>query len=283
MVVRALFAVVAAAVVVALGAIQFTAATLLRGDAQPGSLLRTLPDGTTREALAGGRAPTPALRLLLARVAVAGAPPDVAQRYVEALPQGAERASLEGTLAEAGGDHAAATAAYLAAGDWAGLEREAQRIETRGDTAGAVVLRRVVVARLARDPTEPDALAEAWWKLGLAEQMDGYHHYPIDSRRPWVQRAMADYEHAVTLAPLSERYLIAAGSQEINLADDAAARAYFERARDADPTSAQAWAGLAEVALRAHDTATARADLARARRLGPALPQVERLDEQLGR
>ncbi len=146
-----------------------------------------------------------------------------------------------------------------------------------------MLLPRQVVARLARDPTEPDALAEAWWKLGLAEQMDGYHHYPIDSRRPWVARAMGDYEHAVALAPLSERYLIAAGSQEINLPTTPPPKAYFERARDADPTSAQAWAGLAEVALRGGDLATARADLARARRLGPALPLVERLGEQLGR
>ena len=108
-------------------------------------------------------------------------------------------------------------------------------------------------------------------------------HYPIDSRRPWAVRAMAAYVQAVALAPLSEKYLIAAGSQEINLDDARAAQRYFERARDADPTSAQAWAGLAALALRAGDRATARRDAARATRLNPSLPAVQRLNDDLRR
>jgi tetratricopeptide (TPR) repeat protein len=106
-------------------------------------------------------------------------------------------------------------------------------------------------------------------------------HYPISSRRPWALRAMRAYENAVALAPLSERYLVAAGSQELNLEDTAAAERYFERARDVDPTSAQAWVGLAQVALRYGDRGAARRYLVRAQHIDPASSAVQRLQAKL--
>jgi tetratricopeptide (TPR) repeat protein len=270
---------------VALAALQFVSSALLRDYAQPYSLVRLLPGDLDASVFghSGARAPTPALRLLLARQALAERDYALAAKRIEYLPPSRDRAQLAGMLAQARGDHAGAIRSFLLAGDLGGLEREESRVAGSGDTRGAVLLQRQIVLGLENDRTQPDGLAEAWWRLGLAEQLDGYMHYPISSRRPWALRAMRAYEHAVALAPLSEKYLVAAGSQEINLDDDADAERYFERARDVDPTSAQAWVGLAQVALRRGDRAAARRYLQRARRIDAALPAVGRLEAKLDR
>jgi tetratricopeptide (TPR) repeat protein len=265
-----------AALFAALAALQLVSSAVLRDYAQPGSLIALLPDGLDA-ALFGRdaqRAPTPALRLLLARQAILEHDYALADLRIRHLPESHDRAQLAGALAEARGEHDDAIRNYLVAGDLLGLEREETRIAGSGDTGGAVRLQREIVASLENDRTQPDALAEAWWRLGLAEQLDGYMHYPIDSRRPWALRSIRAYENAVALAPLSERYLVAAGSQELNLGDDAAAQRYFERARDADPTSAQSWLGLAEVALRRGDKAAVHRYLQRARHIDASLPAV---------
>jgi tetratricopeptide (TPR) repeat protein len=282
---RIVLLVVAAAVLCLLAALQVVSGALLREYAQPYSLLRFLPDDLDDVVFGrdGARAPTPALRLVLARLAVDERDFALADLRLRNLPPSRDRSQLAAQLAELRGDHGEAIVEYLQAGDLPGLEREEARIAATGDTRGAVMLQREIVRRLAGDRTQPDALAEAWWRLGLAEQLDGYMHYPIGDRRPWVVRAMHAYEQAVALAPLSERYLVAAGSQELNLADDAAAQQYFERARDVDPTSAQAWVGLAEVALDGGDRAGARRYLQRARHIDPNLPAVQRLDVKLQR
>jgi tetratricopeptide (TPR) repeat protein len=148
--------------------------------------------------------------------------------------------------------------------------------------AGLHALQHEIVWRLESDRTQPDALAEAWWRLGLVEETQAYHQ-PLSpkARYPFAARSLDAYEHAVALAPLSEKYLISAGSQELNLDRVASAQTYFERARDVDPTSAQAWVGLGEVALYRGDRATAVRYLARARRIDPTLPAVQRLDAKL--
>ena len=263
-------------------ALQITASSELRDYARPESLVALLPSGLGARVadLTGGRLVPPALALVLARRAVDAGDLELAQRRIAALPPTRDRASLAGRIAELRGDHAAALRNYLVAGDLAGLEREEQFVEQSGDIARAVSLQREIVSRLEQDPTQPDALAEAWWRLGLTEENDAYHH-PIEARRPYGVRSLDAYEHAVALAPLSEKYLIAAGSQELNLDDSERARAYFERARDVDPTSAQAWVGLGEVALFHGDRAGAARFLARARKIDPSLPAVHRLDAKL--
>jgi len=267
----------------ALAFVQFVSSAVLRDVGRAYSLPSLLPADMDDRIFGanGARAPTSALRLLLARQALADHNYALAELRLRNVPPGRDRAQLSGMLAEARGDHADAIHDYLVAGDSAGLEREEGRVTASGDTAGAVLLQRQIVASLLGDRTQPDALAEAWWRLGLAEQLDGYMHYPISSRRPWQLRAMGAYEKAVALAPLSERYLVAAGAQELNLDDFAAAQRYFERARDVDPTSAQAWVGLAQVALRRGDRAAARAYAARAERIDPQAPAVHRLEYTL--
>ncbi len=272
----------AVAALLALAALQFVSGSLLSTYATPESLVARLPGGAGERVAAwtGDWILPPTLRLVLARQAVAEGDLAQAQRRIDALPPSRDRAALAGQIAEQRGDHAAALSNFLVAGDLAGLEREEQFVEQSGDIVRAVALQREIVSRLERDPTQPDALAEAWWRLGLVEETDAYHH-AIDARRPFGLRSIAAYEHAVALAPLSEKYLIAAGSQELNLDDADRALAYFERARDVDPTSAQAWVGLGEVALYRGDRAAAQRYLARARRLDPSLPAVHRLGAKL--
>jgi tetratricopeptide (TPR) repeat protein len=278
---RSLTAALAGGVLALLIAVQVTSSAALRDYAQPGSLLLLLPhDLADRVAFAAGDRLTPALKLLLARRAMNDGDLELAELRVAALPASRDRAALAGQIFERRGDHAQAIRSFLVAGDLPGLEREEQLVERSGNISRAVALQREIVSGLARDRTQPDALAEAWWRLGLVEETDAYHH-PIPARRPYALRSMRAYEQAVALAPLSEKYLIAAGSQELNLGEAARALIYFERARDVDPTSAQAWIGLGEVALYRGDRAAARRYLARARRIDPTTPAVLRLDAKL--
>lgn len=271
----------AGAVLAVLIAIQVTSSSVLRDYAQPDAWLVHLPhDLADRVALAAGDRLSPALKLVLARRAMSDGDLELAELRVYALPPSRDREALAGQIFERRGDHGQAIRSFLAAGDLPDLEREEQLVERSGNISGAVALQREIVSGLERDRTQPDALAEAWWRLGLVEETDAYHH-PIPARKPYAQRSMRAYEEAVALAPLSEKYLIAAGSQELNLGEVARALAYFERARDVDPTSAQAWIGLGEAALYRGDRASARRYLARARRIDPSAPAVLRLDAKL--
>lgn len=271
-----------ALLLIALAGLQVVSSALLRDYAEPASIVALIPASVTRWIQDRDElAPTASLRLLLARRALAEHDEAVAKRLVAQLPPTRDRWQLEAQLAEVRGDHGAAVAGYLRARDLIGLEREESRIAASGHTREAVLLQRQIVKALESDPTQPDALAEAWWRLGLAEQLDGYMHYPINSRRSWALRAMRAYEQACALAPLSERYLVAAGNQEINLNDDADAEHYFERARDVDPTSAQAWVGLAQIAMRRGDPKAAHRYMLRARHMEGSSPTAAGLSDEL--
>ena len=274
-------AIVAIAIVLAI--YQATAVALLGGVGSPLSLAAHVPLAVAGplEDLGGGALLTPALRLVLARQAVARGDLPAAQRRIAALNAGRDRDALSGQVEDLLGHRDAAIRDFLAAGDLAGLERESKAIEAAGDSHGAVVLQREIVRRLAADPTERDDLADAWWRLGYLEQNDGYHHYPISSRRPWVERSLDAYAHAVALAPLAERYLVSAGNESLNLGDVKRAERYFMRAREADQTSALPYVGLAEVAVRRRDFAGARKFYARAARIAPDAPAVVRLRAEL--
>ncbi len=274
--------VLAACALVALAGLQIVAGSSLSDFARPESFVAHLPAGLGERLAArvgADRLPA-ALRLVLARNAVDNGDIALAEQRVQALGPSWDRASLEGEIAELRGDHRAAVSNFLIAGDLAGLEREEQFVEGTGNISGAVALQREIVRRLQSDRTQPDALAEAWWRLGLIEETSAYHQ-PLNARQPYAARSLDAYEHAVALAPLSEKYLIAAGSQELNLDQAARALSYFERARDVDPTSAQAWVGLGEVALYRGDRASAARYLVHARRIDPSLPAVHRLDAKL--
>jgi hypothetical protein len=271
--------------VLVLGGLQVVASLAVRDRAVAGSWLSLVPRAAAMHVeQLNPDFPLPApLRLLLARRALEDGHVALAARRIARLPRSRDRLALEGGLAEARGDSAAAARAYLAAGDLAGVDRLVAAAERRGDPNRALALQSGAVRRLRDDRTQSDTLAEAYYRLGILEEEASTRMPLKDPRRHAHQlRSKEAYDDALALAPVSQRYLIAAGSEELNLGDlDAAAKDYV-LARNADPTSAVADVGLGEVALRRGDRAGARAWLARARALAPAEPAVLRLAHKLG-
>ena len=102
-----------------------------------------------------------------------------------------------------------------------------------------------------------------------------------DAQRAWLRIAFSDFESAVALAPLSERYAIAAANQADLLVERSRAEALFARAADIDPGSADAIAGLGVVALQKGDRAAAITYLTRARALDPKALMVSALERDL--
>ncbi|GAC1304379.1 MAG: hypothetical protein NVSMB21_04780 [Vulcanimicrobiaceae bacterium] len=224
-----------------------------------------------------------ALRLVFARAALDAR--DLARVRAETarLHPSPDRFALEAALALARGDTDAALEAYLAAGDLAGFEARVDGLAASGRTVAALVLQRRMIARLARDRTQADVLAEAAFDLGRLEEQRAYA-FAVGSaeRHRYELRALDAYLAASRAAPLAERYLLALGNQQLNLARLDAAVATFERAREADPTSADPIAGLGDAAARRGDARAARVFLARARALDGRSPAVERLAHEIG-
>jgi tetratricopeptide (TPR) repeat protein len=276
----------AAVAAVALGWLQATADLAVRQRAAPGSWVGLVPPAAAdRFVLASGALlRSPALALLLARRALEkGSGAEAAERIAR-LPPSADRAALEGALAEGRGDGGAAVRAYLAAGDLDGLERAIARVERTGRIPEALALQQAVVARLRADPAQSESLARAYLALGRMEETQAYQFAPGDARRYRHElQSGSAYARALALAPYDERALIAAGNQALNLGDLASAERYFIRAQDANPVSASAFVGLAAVALRRGDRAAAASDWERARRIAPASADVVRLGRKLGR
>jgi hypothetical protein len=271
--------------VLVLGGLQLVASLAVRDRAVAGSWLSFVPPAAAaRVENLNPELPLPvSLRLLLARRALEDGDVTLAARRIALLPHSRERLALEGGLAEARGDASAAARAYLGAGELAGVDRLVADAERRGDPNRALALQREAVQRLRYDRTQSDISAEAYYRLGVLEQ-EASARLPSRDPRSRAHQLLSKkaYDEALVLAPFSQRYLIAAGSQELNLGDlDAAAKDYL-LARNADPTSAVAYVGLGEVALRRGDAAGARAWLARARALVPADPAVLRLAHKLG-
>jgi thioredoxin-like negative regulator of GroEL len=282
---KTLVAVAASLLIVTFGAIQASSAIALRASAQRGAWPTFIPrDLAAIVERLGPGVPLPSvLRLVLARQALARGDLATAEGDVALLAPSRDRLALVGGLAEARGDASAALQAYLAADDLADVERAIATLETSGRIPEALALQQDLVRQLAADPTQIDALAQADFDLGRLEETQAYQFWVGTDMRHAHESAAADaYARAVKLAPFEERYLIAFANQEINLRDfDAAARA-FERARDADPTSAEPPAGLGAVALARGDVPSARAFLDRARALDPASAAVQRLAHALG-
>ncbi|MBD5634000.1 MAG: hypothetical protein IAI49_05920 [Candidatus Eremiobacteraeota bacterium] len=187
-------------------------------------------------------------------------------------------------MASARGDSEGAVRAYFEAGDLAGIEARTDTLVRAGRVSEALTLQRAVVARLERDRTQADTLAQADFDDGVLEQTEAYR-LPAGSRayRAHEIASAAAYARALALAPFDERYLLALGNQQLNLGDVAAAERTFERARDVDPTSAEPVEGLGDAAWRRHDDAAARAYLARARALDPTSAAVLSLERKLAR
>jgi tetratricopeptide (TPR) repeat protein len=200
-------------------------------------------------------APAPYVEAMLAQASLERGELQGAQSYAERLPESPARADLLGRIAHAAGDQAAAQRYFLAANDVFAIRSEVNRLAKR-DQVSAYNLELRLTQRLQSAATHPDALADAYWELGRLATQRGYAD--AGQRREWFKTGMHDYVEAVALAPFSERYLIYAGSQALNLDDPRQARAYFKRAADQNPASADAYAGLGVAAFRTGDATKAR-------------------------
>ena len=282
---RLLVVVLAAVLALGLGLEQAVASIALRDDARRPAWVRYVPAGlATRVDALDPALPLPAtLRLVLARRALADGDFPLLAAHVARLPASRDRAELSGALAEHRGDTAAARAAFLEAGDLDDVERRVEALASSGRGDEALRLQRDAIARAERDPAQAGNVPEAYYRLGLLEQQLAYQIPDIGARTVPQQQSLADYRKAADLAPLEERYLIAAGNEAINVGELDPALGYFGRARDADPSSADAIAGFGDVAARRGDTARSQNLLgASAPPESRAPPAVQRLARQLG-
>ncbi len=281
---RAVAIVLVVALAVPLAAIQALASIALRGDARSGAWPHLVSqDLAARVDRLGPAVTVPsALRLVLARKAFARGDIALAERDGESLPPSRDRLALEGDVADARGDATGAVRAFLDAGDLSGVERHVDELLAVHREPEALALQRAVVARLRDSPGQADALALAYFDLGRVEEAQAYRLLVgSDERRQHEDRAADAYAQAVARAPFEERYLIAYANQQLNIDDLLAAERAFERARDADPTSAEPLAGLGDAAFSRGDIAAARAYLARARALDPESDAVHNLAREL--
>jgi len=282
---RLLVAAPLAVAVVLLGTVQFLASVALRGSAMPGSWVRLVPAPLALHVEEVGTSwpLPPALRLVLARDALERGNLPLATADAAVLPPSSDRFALEAALAERRGEFAIALQDEFAAGDLAALERHVAAERDRGDIAGALALQEATIARFARDPTQADALAQAYFQLGRLQETQAYAFALGDPKRRAHERLARDaYAQATELAPFDERYLISYASQLVNLSDFEAAGAVFARARDADPTDADSYAGMGDIAFRRGNRAAARRYLARAQALDADAASVVRLARELG-
>jgi tetratricopeptide (TPR) repeat protein len=269
-------------VVLALGALQLTASIAAAPAAQGGSLLRSLSAAGPRvDALDPALAMPAPLRILLARRALAANDLARAAALASRLGPSTDRSALEAQLAEQGGDIEGARRAWFDAGAYSELERIGSDLERKGDVRGAERLQATIVERLSGIRTHPDALAEAWWRLGVLDAALPPHERAPEGGDVYERRALAAYEEAIALAPFSAKYLISAASQDLNLGDLDGAQRYFERAAEVVPGSVLIPVGFGEVAVRRGDVAAARRHLADARRIDATEPAVDRLARKL--
>jgi tetratricopeptide (TPR) repeat protein len=186
-------------------------------------------------------APAPFVEEMLARSAFAADDLADAQRHALALPASSSRNELLGRIAELQGQPQVALAYYLAAPDEDAVNRYVAALG-RTDPAAAYALESDLLRRLDALRTHPDAVAEAYWRLGVLSTRRGY----LDSaaRADAWKASLPNYLQAAALAPLSEKYWLALGNQYLLLRDWSAARGAFLHALDVNPASARARGGI---------------------------------------
>lgn len=270
-----------AALALGLGLVQFGSDAIFREAAAPGSLPSHLSqsEGVHVYDAIERVAPAPYVEAMLTRAALDRGDLALAEKHIERLPISVTRSEYTGRLALARGQHSAALREFLKADDVGALQADINRLRSSERSAGAYALELRIRDRLKQTTTHPDALAESYWTLGQLATTLGYQQ---PANRPgWWAAGVRYYRQALSLAPLSEKYLLAAASQEVLTADLPSAKSYFRRAIDVDPASADAYAGLGLVAVRAHDLTKARAYAARSRAIDPQAAYLKRLDAEL--
>lgn len=226
-------------------------------------------------------APAPYVEVSLATDALARGDPDAAEHYAVRLPASPIRDELLARAAALRGQALLSQEYLLAAPDPEAIGEVAQALAVR-DPAAGYALERLLQARLLASATHPDALAESYWRMGRLANRKAWRQIPGSAiQRAWLVRGLRAFESAVALAPLSERYVIAAANQADLLGVRERAEALFARAADIDPASADATAGLGVIAWESGDRAAARRYLGHARALNPDALMVRALERDL--
>jgi hypothetical protein len=280
---RAIAVVAAGALFVVLVLVQFASDSLDAGAAAGGTLPRLISPrfGDMVYGALDRLAPAAYVESTLAQRALERGDLAAAQRYALRLPASPNRDELLASIAAARGQRGLALEYSLAAFDSDAVLAAAQRLAIT-DPQGAYELEKLLEARLSGRATHPDAVAEARWQMGLFADQVAWRKVPgSPAQRTWLRIALSNFESAVALAPLSERYAIAAANQADLLAERDRAEALFARAAEIDPGSADAVAGLGVVAFQNGDRAAAVAYLNRARALDPRALMVRALQRDL--
>lgn len=262
---------VAALLALALGTVQIGSGAIFSRAGEPASLpahLRpqlgvAIYHGIARIAQA------PYVDGMLARAALDSGDLAQAQLYAQRLPHSAKRDEVLGEIAQARGNEREAQRYFVRAGDIEAIDRAVDALAAR-DLPAAYALQAALKQRLERSGTHPDAVAEAYWRLGNFAW--------------WASKrtlAVQNYGQAIALSPLSEKYLLSAGFTAYLTGNDAAAREYFQRALAVNPASADAYSGAGMVALRSGDRAGALFDAERAREIDPHSKALATLDAKL--
>lgn len=274
---------VVVALLIAFGAIQLASDSLTARAAVRGTLPTRVPAsfGLAVYRALDRIAPAPYVEASLAQAALARHDPDAAERYAVRLPSSPVRDELLARVALLRGQPLLAGEYFLAAPDPDAMQAAVQVLAARDPAAGYVV-ERLLRNRLARGGTHPDAVAEADWRMGRLANRKAWRQVPGSAlQNAWLARAAGDFEAAVALAPLSERYAVEAANQADLLRDRHRAQELFAHAAAIDPSSADAIAGLGVLAWERGDQQAAVADLARARALDPRSLMVRALERDL--
>ncbi|MHB8147950.1 MAG: hypothetical protein ACYDGM_11915 [Vulcanimicrobiaceae bacterium] len=266
---------------VACGTIQVASDALFAGAAQPGSLPTHVPlwVGLRVYRALDRIAPAPFVEASLARYELEVGNPTAAQRYAIHLPASPVRNDLLARVALARGQHELAFEYFFAAPDIVAVQREVSSIALR-DPALAYAYEVRFKNRLVSLTTHPDAVADAYWRMGELATLQAYK-LPPALRRPLFLRGLHDYQTALLLAPLNMKYVLANANQSLSLRDNPGAARMFRHGINIDPASADSLAGLGIVALREGHRALALAYVRRARAIDPKASELLGLERML--
>jgi tetratricopeptide (TPR) repeat protein len=269
--------------VVAMGVVQLASDALNSGAAAAETLPRHVPHqfGIAVYSALDRIAPAQYVETSLAQAALDRHDADAAERYALRLAASPTRDELLARVALMRGQHLLALEYFLAAPDPDAVNRAAQALAVR-DPAAGYALEGLLVARLAGGGTHPDALAQAYWVMGRLANRQAWRQVPGSRlQRAWLRLGLRDFEAAVRLAPLSERYIVTAANQADLLGDRRRAEELFAQGVDVDPASADAVAGLGVVAWENGNRSAANRYLARARSLDAGALMVRALERDL--
>ncbi|HZY95628.1 MAG TPA: tetratricopeptide repeat protein [Candidatus Cybelea sp.] len=271
---------VVTAAIVAFGAVQAGSDAFASGAAAAGTFPTLVPPRLGRAVYTAldRIAPAPYVETTLAADALAQGDVVRAQQHALRLPASPARDELLARIAWARGEQLLALEYFLAAADADAVQTVVEERAARNPADG-YRLERLLETRLALIATHPDAMAEAYWRMGRLANREAWIQVPgSPAQRAWLRRARADFESAVTLSPLSERYVIEAANQEDLIGNRRRAAELFRQAADMDPASADALAGLGVIAFENGDRKAAALYLQRARTLDSQSLMVRALE-----